>query len=454
MSAGWFLSMLLAAAFEVQTVPLESPDARIFTGDVNGDGLVDVVTLVKRTLRFHLDRGEDPPRRVDLPPEARAFDVADLDGDGACEVVALLEESVWCLDIPQPGALAMSRKLFDADTGFANAASLPILYPATVEREGRVLFALPRQGAYELHAPDGELVASVPAKSGQAGELFEDAGFHRNVFSSEPAGQGGVLSIHISDVQAPTTTLPEGVTPRGTLREHVADGQTAEAGYGFSRSLLIRAEDGYELRAKIDLAEEGRMDTLLRVRRASAEELAAADEAPALQYPGRLLAPDDALPDFNGDGHGDLLLWKAPEPGTSIESAIRAVSGGTWPVRLTVHPYEPGKMRFTPRPFATLETRVSLGLLLDGEEEPVANLVLRDFNGDGRTDLSFSPNRETWSVWLAARAGFPRTPDFTRRFPESVRRVFDEGSVGGPWAVGLKGRSRLYVICGVPERAG
>jgi hypothetical protein len=74
--------------------------------------------------------------------------------------------------------------------------------------------------------------------------------------------------------------------------------------------------------------------------------------------------------------------------------------------------------------------------------------VLRDFDGDGRTDLGCSTTQDEWSAWLFGENGFSGRPDFSTRFDEPIERVEFRTALdgGASAAVGLRTRSRLHIL--------
>jgi hypothetical protein len=195
-------------------------------------------------------------------------------------------------------------------------------------------------------------------------------------------------------------------------------------------------------------AEAGK-DTLIRVQHG-------ADESPPRQvkvgperrYPGRLILPDADLPDFNGDGYVDLLLWSTPEPGTSLDALTKVVAVATWPLRITAHLFSPDKGRYEPKVAGHTFCRLPVPWFLTFESgTPLRNCVLADFDGDGRTDCAWSTTPDSFSIWLY-KDGLRAKPDFHSAFPEAISRVEFQADLDGQGrtAVGLRGSSNLYLI--------
>jgi hypothetical protein len=172
-------------------------------------------------------------------------------------------------------------------------------------------------------------------------------------------------------------------------------------------------------------------------------------------YPGMLGAPPGALPDFNGDGFTDLLLWLAPRPGRSIDSIARAAVENTWPIHLRVHLYLPERRRYDARPAGRIDAELPAVwlLLMQRTGSPLRNAVFEDFDGDGRTDAAWSTSATDYAAWRYDD-GFGARADFEHEFPEPILRVERTApmSFGLRRSIVLRGEERVYWL--LPTESG
>ncbi len=127
----------------------------------------------------------------------------------------------------------------------------------------------------------------------------------------------------------------------------------------------------------------------------------------------------------------------------------RAASTGTWPVRVTIHLYDPEKGRFQARAAALLQLEVPVGWMLAGiGAPPLRHVVLEDFDGDGTTDFACSPGPCRFVAWHLAQEGIAGTADFDHTFGEEVREVALHGVLDerGRTSLVLRGESSLFVL--------
>ena len=84
---------------------------------------------------------------------------------------------------------------------------------------------------------------------------------------------------------------------------------------------------------------------------------------------------------------------------------------------------------------------------------PLRHLVLRDINGDGRTDIALATGPARFAVWFCKPQGsFSKAPDYTAELPETidtVALVADMGQ-GRPSVIALRGKKAIYVLS-LPE---
>lgn len=424
----------VAASFNVQELPIQHPEAKTFIAHADDDAIADIFILDGRTLIIHYGASPGVPSSAILAKGTSALDICDIDGDGRREIISIAGRKVLRQAIPAPGrAAAPPAILFECETLLAGPVVAPHPYVLAVPYEGRTLLALPCFNRLELRSLDGELVAEFPILQQARAADSLSTPFSAWAINPPQAGPSGALEFRVSTFADAAPELPEALRPPldprltyrlGTAR-HVreAAAQAPETWPWFP----LRTDGTPRERVLYALARPDYADTLILIRSPDARNLPERRNAYAYtskrRYPGILLLPRDVLPDFNGDGYADLLLWKAPLPGTSLDSLSRAAYGGTWPLQLSVHLYSPEDGLFRPGPQGHLRQRVPITWFMAREfGAPIRNPTLRDFDGDGGTDLAFSPRPKEFALWLY-RDGFAKEPDYVASFPGRILDV-------------------------------
>jgi hypothetical protein len=136
-------------------------------------------------------------------------------------------------------------------------------------------------------------------------------------------------------------------------------------------------------------------------------------------------------------------------PAPSFAGISRAAVSKQWPVRIAAHTFSPTKRRFEPRALGNLEFSVPISWLLAPEHgAPLRQVILRDFDGDGKTDFACCTDASTFGVWLSTEEGFQSSPDFTQEFEEDVDEIaFVEAlSPFQSESVGIRAGGTLHVL--------
>jgi len=444
------LVMALGALFEIQTIPLNSPESTFFLAQGRTAGKAGVYVLSAERLTVYVRDRATALASIDLPGDAAAVDVADVDGDGAGELLVVAGERILCYDLYAQRGAEQARELFRLPTALRPAPAGPYLHVMVVQREDEAALALPREEGLELRSLDGRLLATH-----RVDDAFRDYtyGSPFNAWAAVPpvlAPPDG-LELRIAHIVEfdPSLEGPEQATPSGPVRgrraarAHMRD--AAELGAAHWPWFSLHVDGGRVLYA---LAGPDYRDTLVRIVPHTAEP-GGGQAGTQRRYPGILVPPDETLPDFNADGFADLVLWRVPIPGISVESITRAATGGTWPAHLSVHHYAPDKQRYEGRPAGHIGCRLPIPWLLAlSGETPFRNLLLRDLDGDGRTDIAFSTAPTRFAVWLCTEDGFAERADCEPVFPEALTGVAfcADLDAGGRMSIGLETASALYVL--------
>lgn len=441
------------SAFDIATVPAGGAHAEAFLAQGVADR-ADVYLLDGDELTRVPVAKPDGRRRVDLGGIS-AFDIADLDGDGNAEVLAIRGAQVCRIALE--GEPAEAEVLFSRDTLFSGL-DRPFRHILAVPWEESTVLALPTAGALVLCDPDGTERARFDADASNATAALGSPFLALPAHPPQVAEPGG-LEYRVSALQAYQPRLPEGVLPdtappallyrRGTQR------QTREALERPPESwpwFPLYVDATRTARVFHALADE--RTTVLRVRQPSVENPGAEVRMGApRRYPGSLLWAGDALPDFDGDGAHDILLWQAAPLTPSVGAVTRGLMSHTWPLKLLLHRFDPAKKRYEPRPYGVIDAAPPVAWYLETPgEAPLRHLVLDDLNGDGRTDLAFAPAPGRYEVWLAGEKDVGADgPSCLQQLSSPLRGIAFQGDMTGQGKVTLGLRTEEGLVLITPQ---
>ena len=435
-------SLCCGALFSLHTIPVEQPDAQCFFAQAGEGGRVDLLVLDGHRLAVHPGALAQASLSVELDPESSAVDVADLDGDGRPDLVVVAGDRVLKYSL-EPSASREPRVLFSAHSLLACATEQPCPHVLVAARGGRPLIVLPTAENLELRAPSGEMVESHPTGMDAAHRVSFGQPFSALPVQPPRLGVPGALEMRIIQTAAFVPQLPEGLAPPNPAGAALFGGSAAQAAVA-ARKDSAESWPWFRLRPTAQQDDErvfyaydpgGARETLVRVRRALPPTAGHGRElklSGVQRYPGLAVPCTAAVPDFNGDGHADLLLWNTAAPVPTVGAVTRALTGGYWSVRLTVHLFEPAAGRYSPVPSAVIPLQVPVAWLLsDPGMPPVRHLVLDEFNGNDRTDLLCAVAPDKLAVWVSVPSGMRPDPHQVVQLPGPVQRVELRGDLDG-----------------------
>lgn len=345
-----------------------------------------------------------------LDGEVSAFDLYDIDDDGALEAVWIQGKQLYACAMT---ADATPRVLFSMEAPTLPDGPFPQVLVRDTEEGLR--FMVPSEKRLLEYGLDGALHREHSLDAQSAGHAMLGAPFRAWTPLQAVTGSAGSLEIHGTRVQALKPALEEFATaldPALVARRSPTPQQLAEAGRQesvfwpwfpleqrepeerpFAASRVYYAVDGVGAGG----------DTLVRVWRRSTLSDPEGGEGlmtlgPVRRYPGLALPPPSGAADFNGDGYNDLMTWRAPQPAPTADSLARAITRGTWPATLSVHLYMPENERFAARAAARIEVELPINWFLSGFP-PFQLLQTDDLSGDGKSEVLFALSETRLGVW-------------------------------------------------------
>ncbi len=447
------------ALFSLQTIPVEQPDAQCFFAEADGRGGGDLVVIDGRQLTVHVGAETGGKLSILLDPESSALDIADIDGDGQPDLVVVAGDRVLKYSL-EPTASRDPQVLFSTHSQLSAAAPRPFPHVLVLARGGRPLIALPTAEKLELRAPSGELVESHPIGLDAAHRVSFGQPFSALPVQPPRLGLPTALELRVIQTAAFVPDLPEGLAPLDSGVAQQFSGSVAQAAvaarkdppesWPWFRLHPSGAQDDERVFYAYD--PDGARETLVRVRRALPPVAGRGRElklSGVQRYPGMAVPCATTVPDFNGDGYADLLLWNAAAPVPTVGAISRALTEGYWSVRLTVHLFDPASGRYSPVPFAVIPLQVPVAwFLADPGSPPVRHLVLDEFNGNDRTDLLCATAPDKLAVWVSVPSGIRPDPLQVIQFPGPVQRVELRGDLDGEGRISLvlSGPKTFYIL--------
>jgi hypothetical protein len=447
--------MALGGLFDIGNIPLDDPQSEVFLAPGQGQSRADIFVLTGFELSAYPGGKIGEKRTVSLAPGTSAFDVFDMDNDGQGEIVAVQGDEIVLYEAFGPVQPGSPRTLFRQPSQLSEPAKAPFRHVLAAGRPDEVLIVLPRDGMFELYSMEGTLVEAHAPNEGADAPASYGVPFTSSSAAPPEIGLPDALEARVSHVIEVipdiagdwASAAPSPLAQRRSDSSHGPDTGDLDADYWPWIPLQTSGDTGQ--RILYSMAGADYRDTWIRIRRTEARAGAKGESVTVggkRQYPGALIATDPP-PDFDGDGYCDLLLWRTPEPGTSIDSLTRALTEGAWELHLTVHLYDRDQVRYDPKPAAFIACRIPFQWILDPfNEVPLQILQLDDFNGDGRTGLGMSTAPNRFEVWLW-KDGFGQ-PDWEMIFAEPLEGVAfcARLSLDGRSTIGLRTARKLYVL--------
>lgn len=445
-----------AAWSDTQSLPARplaaAPDSNAFLLQADTDAAPEWAVQTHLTVAIAEFDPKVPLRTYALPDGTTLFDVRDANGDGMPDLAAIRGTSL-CYWRSLETAATTNPDVCIED-GHAAALDFGLPRPAPLFAKQRGINVLKLPGWNRMWRLSGQ---AVPRTAPQAPEVDYHLDYFR-VVPTAPTGVAGAIprAFRFSQVYeqslppprpAETVVNSETASPGGTRRARDA----AEAPPGAWPWFPLNGQPTSTTRVLYALAPPEYRDTIVRFRPPASAEPAGPGDAvyvsPERRYPGVLIAPHGAPPDFNGDGFADLLLWNVELPGRSLGSIARAAQSGAWKVTMTVHLYNPPDERYNARPNAVTRMNAPIDTVLGGGVNgPFHHLLLRDVDGDRDTDLVTTGSGNSLDVYLY-QGTLPPAPTYRAKFHDPVAGILVDAPVpGGGWVAILRTTAAFYGV--------
>ncbi len=442
----------LGAFFDLHTIPLDQPSekkapslATLFFAQADDDKVADLFVLQGNKLLVVPRSGTI--RQAEFPEGVSVFDIFASEGRSVADAIAVQGRRIVRIPLVLQGETREPQTLFEADSLYSSAVNGPVpsVLIITDASSSKKTIALPTNDGISLLGLDGTLVGQKPFTKSSArfhteGRL-NDAEYNALNLNFYQSSWNEITGAPFSTPKPEIETMSD--APHASSLRKAAD-RKPELWPWF----LVHKEKTKAI--GVCCAVDDSLNTLI----CSCDATVSADGSlenvsapgPERRYPGALVASNSEMPDFNGDGYKDLLLWNASRPGISVDALLRAVVGRNWPITLTVHTYSPEKGRFEPAAATSLTYRIPVTWFLTGAT-PLRCPVLADFNGDHKTDLGMCTQENEFSVWLYSD-GFAGEPDEKHTFTENITKVELTGDVAGngKTSVVLRSDHHIYAL--------
>jgi hypothetical protein len=453
------LVMAVGSLFNVQTVPIENPDALAFLAHGRSTFVPDVFVLDGFDLLMYGAERESQTVRIRLGDATSVFDVADIDEDGQGEVIAVQGDRIVAYELLGGNLSEAPRELFRLMTQLSKPAPRPQRHVLAVRRENTMVLGLPCEDTFQWRTLEGKLVASYPIGDEAPRRVSYGRPFSAVTVQPFEMGNRDDIEMRVARLLEFEPDLPDIVLPieeRGPMYRRATSTQSREAAdldAAYWPWFPLALDGSTDKRVLYASAGPEFNDTLIQIQKTETDRTSPGNigvvTSAERRYPGTLMVNCDTLPDFNGDGFADIVLWKTPDPGVTVDSLTRALCGGSWPLHITVHLYWDKKGHYEPAPAGHVTCRVPIGWFFSmSDGTPLRHVIQRDFDGDGRTDLGFSDDTSRFSVWLWREGGFPPEPDDVRTFPQPIEGIefCDDLEGGGRLSLGVRTSKALYVL--------
>lgn len=445
---------LIAAPYEIYPYSAASDDAALYLLPGGEADAANIVVLDANQLAVYPANSPNAILKHQIASDTLLFDLFDTNEDGEPELYTLHPDRI----VQYPDSAKPDKTtLFPIDPALPWTVEQPFLHPMVITYNRTPLIAMPYQNQIVLRDFEGRTISSLPKTLSDTYSLFTIPVLP-NQIGAPGTYEFRVDSFLTTDIQVPqefratqVATEVASISPRA-LRE--SEKRDLDLWPSFP---LTPGPDNTERVIYASYPPE-HVHTIIRIKRRRPPSAFTQSDpefyTPERIYPGTIAISRSGLPDFNGDGFHDLVLWKMAIPGRSVSTLISNIQAQTWPVELTVHLYNPAKRLYAARPSARIQTTVNIQFILMRQSEaPLRNLSFTDLNGDGYSDISFSPEANTVATWIYGN-GFREEPDYegTFAYPVELLSINRQGARTPAHTLLLRDVTAIYRV-NVPQES-
>lgn len=449
-------TLLLAAgdttAYQIFPYRAESENASLYLLPGVTSDAANIVILDDTELTVYPSTATRPSIQHTISPDTLLFDLYDSNDDGLPELFTLLPDAL--LHFPKANNQS-SVQLFPIEPQLPWEVDQPFLHPIILSYDNSRLAAIPYQNNITLKNFDGKTISTLPKILSDSHSIFTIP-VKTNPLGSKDAFEFKVDSVLTTAINIPSELRPAPANPDldSPTPQRLREAEQREPDQWPTFPLSNDPENSERVIFASSAPEH--VHTIIRIRRERPRsDIVQADPisyTPERIYPGSLTLSPSGFPDFNADGFHDLVLWRMEIPGRSLSTLTSNLQAQTWPIELTVHLYDPEKRLYAARPTARIKTKVSIQFIVVRQNQsPLRNLSFADINGDGRSDITLSPDPNTLTTWTYDN-GFSREPEYRSTFenPISIITSNRQDTRTSSGTLLLRGRSTIYRLS-VPE---
>lgn len=391
--------VVYGALLEHTTIALHSNYVTSFWAPVR-EGLPLALFVVDgETVKIH-GAGFSDTIEINLQSGTSAFDVYDFDEDGVSEIIAVCGDKILQYKLSADAPTSPPSLLFTTDSIFSKGRTNPVPLPLVFQVENHTAIGLPTEDGFEFRTFDGKLIRKEKAETPQDKSYGRGLGFSvvastRGPVTSEPVVFRVRNTIEM-DYSLPNSLVAEDVPiafrkiPLAHLTFRDTESFTAWPWFPLSSSGDISARVYYTI--ALPAMHDTKILILENMQTLADGKNATKVRNDALIYPGRIIPLGEMLPDFNGDGYTDILLWSTTAFSNALDFVPKLLTDELVQVHVGIHLYNPDIRRYEAKASARIVTSIPFSrLVFSSEDSCFANVIFPDLNGDGFTDCVWSP---------------------------------------------------------------
>lgn len=444
-------SALFSQLFDRFEVPITSDSPHVLWVESGYDSTRDILIIDGYNVSLYENATQTGRTLIDIPQNSTAIDFADTNGDGRQDLIVIAGKQVIEYDLAQESVYE-KKVLFETPSIFESHTGSPFSMVMVVQKDAQIVLAIPTQNELRIYDTTGEIIDRYP--------IGADAPYHATIgqpFQSTPlilnrAAPVGALEFTVQQTLAVKPELPQDWLPTTLSIPQLRQGTPTQlqdvASLNPNLWPWFPLENKSQTR-RVSYAVEANPDpvTLITIQRQNTPISTDDTLRPAKRFAGHIIQPASAPPDFNNDGFSDFITWISPVPKPSINVVTKMIGGGTWPLSLQVHLFDPEKQLFSPKPGAVLKVNITLDTILQrGPELPLDNVILEDMTADNLCDIAFSLGGNQFYIWRNITQSFVQSNLIETAQPISGVPLHGNLDEKGNYAIVLHAGNQLHIL--------